>query len=87
MEWEALAPSVLDPLKIPTKVRVKASLPTNTGRPSLSGPGKMESLDLDTYRRERRLQELAFGLARDLTNDYLKAGPHPTGVCAFPAGG
>ncbi len=84
VEWEALAPLTLDPLKIPAEVQVKASLPTNTGRPSLSGPGKMESLDLDTYRRERRLQELAFGLARDLTNDYLKAGPHPPAYVLFP---
>ena len=40
-------PLWLDPAKIPPEVQVKASLPTNTGRPSLSGPGRLESVDLN----------------------------------------
>jgi len=38
----------------------------------LSGPGKLESLDLNPYRKDRRMQKLAFELARDLTRDFLK---------------
>ncbi len=75
----------LDPLKIPPEVEVKAALPNNTGRPSLNGPGKLESVDLQAYRKGRRQQELAFELARDLTRECLKqAGPHPPAHVLFP---
>lgn len=73
MDWSAVAPLVLDPLRIPPEVQMKANLPTNSGRPSLSGPGRLESVDLNPYRRGRREQELAFELARDLTRSYLSA--------------
>ncbi len=36
------------------------------------GPGKIESIDLNPYRKGRRLQELAFELARDLTREYVQ---------------
>ena len=75
-----MAPLWLDPAKIPPEVQVKASLPTNTGRPSLSGPGKLESVDLNPYRSGRRLQELVFELAKDLTREYVKSGS-----CEAPA--
>src|SRR4029434_11335306 len=50
------------------------------GRYSLTGPGKFESVSLNPYRAGRRVQELVFELARDLTRDYLKQ-PH----CEAPA--
>ncbi len=59
---------------------MKASLPTNTGRPSLLGPGRLESVDLSPYRSGRRMQELVFELARDLTREYANA---PT--CEVPS--
>jgi type III restriction enzyme len=74
VDWSAIAPLWLDPAKIPPEVQVKASLPTNTGRPSLSGPGKLESVDLNPYRSGRRVQELVFELAKDLTREYVKSG-------------
>ncbi|MEX2115266.1 MAG: type III restriction endonuclease subunit R, partial [Bacteroidota bacterium] len=61
----------LDPLKIPPEVQMKAVLPANSGRPSLTGPGKLEDVTLNPYRKGRRLQELTFDLARDLTRDYV----------------
>ncbi len=73
VDWGAVAPLWLDPAKIPPEVQVKASLPTNTGRPSLSGPGKLESVDLNPYRSGRRVQELVFELAKDLTREYVKS--------------
>lgn len=74
VEWDQVAPLWLDPVKIPPEVQMKASLPTNTGRPSLVGPGRLEDVDLNPYRRHRRLQELVFELAADLTRDYVRGG-------------
>jgi len=81
IDWNAVAPLFLDPLKIPPEVEMKASLPTNTGRPSLSGPGRLERVDLSPFRRGRREQELAFEMAKDLTRSYAaspscEAPPH-----------
>ena len=59
---------------------MKASLPTNSGRPSLSGPGRLERVDLNPFRNARRQQELVFEMARDLTRSYLTS---PT--CEVPA--
>ena len=39
----------------------------------MSGPGKLESVDLNPYRSGRRLQELVFELAKDLTREYVKS--------------
>ncbi|MBS1816947.1 MAG: DEAD/DEAH box helicase family protein [Acidobacteria bacterium] len=79
-DWTKVAPLFLDPLQVPPEVQMKASLPTNSGRPSLSGPGRLESVDLSPFRQGRRLQELVFEMARDLTRSYL-ASPS----CEVPA--
>ncbi len=68
---DAAATLILDPMSIPPEVEVKAALPNNKGRPSLTGPGKLERVDLNPYRSGRRFQELVFDLARDLTRDYV----------------
>ena len=70
VDWESIAPLRLDPLHIPPEVKLKAGLPGNTGRPSLVGPGRLERVDLNPYRKGRRLQRLVFEMARDLTRDY-----------------
>ena len=80
VDWESIAPLRLDPMDIPPEVEMKAGLPSNTGRPSLVGPGRLERVDLNPYRRGQRLQRLVFEMARDLTRDYLRQ-PH----CAAPA--
>jgi type III restriction enzyme len=74
VDWVSVPPLFLDPMRIPPEVEVKASLPTNTGRPSLTGPGKLERVDLNPYRKDRRIQELVFELARDLTRSYVDGG-------------
>ena len=71
VDWRAVAGLVLDPMKIPPEVEVKAALPNNKGRPSLTGPGKLERVDLNPYRSGYRLQQLVFDLAADLTRDYV----------------
>lgn len=80
VDWSSVPPLWLDPARIPPEVEVKASLPTNTGRLSLTGPGQLESLDLNPYRRNRRLQELVFEMAGDLTREYVTSG-----TCEAPA--
>ena len=70
VDWESVAPLRLDPMHIPPEVEMKAGLPGNTGRPSLVGPGRLERVDLNPYREERRFQRLVFEMARDLARDY-----------------
>lgn len=67
---EAVAPIEIDPLKIPPEVEMKAVLPANSGRPSLLGPGKIEDVSLNPFRKDRRFQEVVFEFARDLTKHY-----------------
>jgi len=80
VDWKALAPLHLDPNRIPPEVQVKGMLPTNRGRPSLHGPGALENVTLNPYRRHHRIQQVAFEMARDLAKQYL-AQPD----CAIPA--
>jgi type III restriction enzyme len=56
---------------IPPEVQMKAALPANAGRPSLVGPGRLVSVELNPYRSGRRVQELIFELAGDLTRGYV----------------
>jgi type III restriction enzyme len=71
VDWDRIAPLRLTPDKIPPEVEMKAGLPSNVGRPSLLGPGRLNTIDLNPFRRGHRVQELVFELARDLTRDYL----------------
>ena len=70
IDWASAPTITLDPMRIPPEVEVKAALPNNKGRPSLTGPGKLERVDLNPYRSGYRFQQLVFDLAADLTRDY-----------------
>jgi type III restriction enzyme len=74
VDWNGIAPLFLDPSRIPPEVQVKASLPTNIGRPSLTGPGRLVTIDLSPFRRSQREQSLAFEMASDLTRTYVSGG-------------
>ncbi len=80
VDWQTVAPLVIDPMQIPPEVEMKAALPNNRGRASLTGPGRLENVTLNPYRSSRRLQELIFDLAAALTRDYAR---QPT--CDVPA--
>ena len=80
VDWASVPALFLDPFKIPPEVEVKASLHTNSGRPSLTGPGAIQRVDLNPFRSGRRLQELVFEMAGDLTREYVKSGS-----CEAPA--
>ena len=70
VDWESIAPLNLDPMDIPPEVEMKAGLPSNTGRPSLVGPGSLQRVDLNPYRTGHRLQKLVFEMARELVRSY-----------------
>jgi type III restriction enzyme len=80
MNWENVPTLVLDPGRIPPEVEVKALHVNNQGRLSLSGPGRIDDVNLAEFRARHRLQELVFDLARALTRDYLAQGH-----CEVPA--
>jgi type III restriction enzyme len=71
IDWGNAPTLTIDPMKIPPEVEVKATVPSNKGRPSLSGPGKLEKVDLNPYRSGRRFQELVFDMAAELTREYV----------------
>lgn len=74
IDWGKEPVFLLDPINIPPEVQMKASLPANSGRPTLFGPGKLEDVSLNPFRRKRRKQELIFELATTLTREYLAYG-------------
>jgi type III restriction enzyme len=70
VDWKSIAPLRLDPMQVPPEIQMKAHLPLNQGRPSVLGPGALEDVTLNPYRQGRRLQELSFLLAKDLTRTF-----------------
>ena len=70
VDWNELPSIAVDPMRIPPEVEMKASVPVNQGRPSLSGPGSLSSVTMNPYRQKCRVQQLAFDLATSLTRHY-----------------
>jgi type III restriction enzyme len=68
--WSDVPSLHLIPGQIPPDVDMKGLHPTNSGKLSLSGPGRIDHASLETWRRERRIQELVFDLAAALTRLY-----------------
>jgi type III restriction enzyme len=80
VDWDAIAPVSVDPMKIPDEVRLKSTL-LNKGRPSLLEPGSSTKLDLAAWRGAARIQEREFEMAAGLTRHYheqeqCEAPPH-----------
>lgn len=76
VDWDSLPTLVLDPLRIAPEVQMKGTVPNNQGRPSLLGPGKLESVDLNPFRKDLRFQELVFDIAGALTKSYVASGSY-----------
>jgi type III restriction enzyme len=74
INWKQVPPLTIDPLKIPPEVQVKGLSVNNQGRQSLMGPGRIDDVTLKEFRANRREQELAFDMARELTREYLHQG-------------
>lgn len=71
IDWNIAPALIIDPMKIPPEVEMKANVPSNHGRPTLYGPGKLEKVDLNPFRSGRRFQELVFDMAAELTREYV----------------
>jgi type III restriction enzyme len=88
VDWERVPELQIDPTRIPPEVQMKAGLPTNQGRPTLYGPGALDTVSLAEYRNGRRTQSLAAQAARELVRYYRgqaddsSAQLHP--VALFP---
>jgi type III restriction enzyme len=67
VDWETTAPLVLDPGSIPPEAQMKAGMYSEKGHLTLNGPGDLETLSMNPFRKGRRLQELKFDIARALT--------------------
>jgi type III restriction enzyme len=76
-DWTAILPTALDPQRFSPEVQVKAFLPSTAGRMTLEGPGQLEDLSIEAFRKTVRVQEIAFALTRDLTT-RLAAGQGST---------
>jgi type III restriction enzyme len=74
VDWASVPTLMIDPGRIPPEVEMKALNVNNQGRMSLSGPGRVDEATLATFRAGRRVQELVFELARDLTRDVRAHG-------------
>ncbi len=74
VDWPSVPPILLDPGRIPPEVEVKGLNHNNNGRLTLSGPGRIDEVNLREFRQKRRVQELVFELARALTRDYVGHG-------------
>lgn len=71
VDWETVPTLVIDPSSIPNEDELKGFNITVEGRPSLSGPGRADKVDLEKFREQHRVQELVFDLTRTLTQRYL----------------
>jgi type III restriction enzyme len=74
VDWRALSKLELQPERIPPEVQMKALHATNAGRLSLHGPGRVDQVTLEQYRRSRRLQELVFDVAGQIARRLLDCG-------------
>ncbi|MFY9345990.1 MAG: type III restriction endonuclease subunit R [Planctomycetota bacterium] len=70
IEWDAIATLLLDASRVPPEVQMKATLPANSGRPTLHGPGRLDTADLQAWRAGKRIQQLSFEMARELVRMY-----------------
>jgi type III restriction enzyme len=78
--WKAIQEIKIDPTEIPPQVTMKAGLPGNDGRPTVTGPGRIDTISLAAWREEYREQTQMAYAARDLLRQYLHR------INAVPAG-
>jgi type III restriction enzyme len=79
VDWDAIAPVAVDPMKVPDEVQLKTTL-LNKGRPSFSEPGGSTTINLDAWREGTRLQKEEFEMAAVLTEEYVRQD-----TCEAPA--
>lgn len=75
VDWDRVPVVEIDPSTIPPEVQMKAGLPANDGRPTLYGPGALDTVSLAAFRDGRREQTLIAQAARELVRSYLTQSP------------
>jgi type III restriction enzyme len=69
VNWNAVGHLVLDPDEVPDEVLLRG-LTTQDGRLIAFGPGSPVSVNLETWRKGVRVQQIAFSLAQVLTRKW-----------------
>jgi len=72
VNWTNVPPIIIEPGRIPPEVEMKGLHPTNTGRLSISGPGRADQVSLEAFRAKNRVQQLVFDVAAALTRRYIE---------------
>ncbi len=80
VDWESIAPVVVDAMKVPDETLLKATLLTNQSRPSFAEPGGHTTVNLNAWRASVRLQQEEFEMAAALTRRYAEED-----TCEAPA--
>lgn len=70
VDWKSVPSLILEPGRIPPEVEVKGLHATTKGKLTLSGPGRVDEVNLEEFRAKRRMQELVFDLATTLARNY-----------------
>lgn len=70
VDWSRVPPLTVDPDHIPDTVRMKGLSSPVSGRLSLWGPGRASDADLAAWRATKRLPELEFQLAEEVTRRF-----------------
>ena len=70
LDWISEPIFKLDPTNIPDEVQLKATLTFKNGHPSLLGPGRLDTLNMNPFRQGRRFQQLVFDISSDITRSY-----------------
>ncbi|MFZ0887458.1 MAG: DEAD/DEAH box helicase family protein [Candidatus Binataceae bacterium] len=71
IDWNTVPPIRVNPLDIPPEVGMKAGVPNNKGRFTLSTVGKTVLAGLMEWRAAQRIQKIVFEMATALTRDYV----------------
>lgn len=71
VDWDSVPEIELDPMKVPVEAEMRGIAYNTEGRPTVTGPGRVRELTLDSYRANVRRQTAVFALARGLTQEYL----------------
>lgn len=81
VDWDAIPRLPLDPHSIPPEVQTKGLTLDSKGGLSTTGPGRVREVSIESYLQDKRVQQLVFVAARDLTKAYSEQ----EGGSALPA--
>lgn len=83
VDWANVPPLRIEPGRFPPEADMKGLSLNSEGRLSLVGPGRLDQVSLENYRKAQRVQKLAFDIATGLTRRYAGQASAPAHVL-FP---